>query len=499
MGASGRHVVTCGVGSPFSPSAPEFNHSTRPTDANRMSSGSPPDRHRDPLPRLTRRVFTDLGVWMMGLGFAMGVAFPFFVVALGVPSRFVLTPWFFLATVGAGLIVGSVNQALARAVVGSRLRFLRSRMSRVEENLREALYAEGHMICTPETCSVPVDSDDELGAATASFNHLVDALAESHEANMVSQEFANALASHLELAPLVTEALELLQRAGGFDGAALCLLQDGELQTVSSLGFADTGRVAESEPVRRAARTLEPIRLELPEDLVIDGGAADFRPRTVIAFPLHLRSVPVGVLLVASTGEVEDTTTRLINQQLPGLAVAVNNALSHERLQRVAAIDPLTGLANRRFGLERLAQEFGRAVRAREPLGVILFDIDHFKSINDTYGHQVGDQVLRTVADAARGVLREGDTLMRYGGEEFLAVLPGAGSEDLHELGERVRREIEGRVIRDQHHQIRVTVSLGAVAFPSTDVANLDDLIRQADAAMYHAKSSGRNRLAFAA
>jgi diguanylate cyclase (GGDEF)-like protein len=107
--------------------------------------------------------------------------------------------------------------------------------------------------------------------------------------------------------------------------------------------------------------------------------------------------------------------------------------------------------------------------------------------------------VLRTVADAARGVLREGDTLMRYGGEEFLAVLPGAASEDLHELGERVRREIEGRVIRDQHHQIRVTVSLGAVAFPSTDVANLDDLIRQADAAMYHAKSSGRNRLAFAA
>lgn len=464
-----------------------------------MSSGSLPDRHRDPLPRLTRRVFTDLGIWMMGLGFAMGVAFPFFVIALGVPSSSVLTPWFFLATIGAGLIVGAANQALARAVVGSRLRYLRSRMSQVEENLRAAIYADDHLSCTPETCSVPVDSDDELGAAAASFNHLVDALAASHEANSISRGFTNALASHLELAPLVETALRLLQQAGGFAGAALCLHHDGEIHTHSSVGFTDTDRLAESDPVQRAARTLELVRLDLPDELVIDGGVTTFRPRTVIAFPLHLRLVPIGVLLVASTGEIDGATVRLVQQQLPGLAVALNNALSHERLQRVAAIDPLTGLANRRFGLERLAQEFSRAVRGREPLGVILFDIDHFKSINDTYGHQAGDQVLRTVADTARSVLREGDTLMRYGGEEFLAVLPGAGSEDLGELGERVRREVEGRVVRDQHHQIRVTVSLGAVAFPASDVSDVDELIRQADAAMYHAKSSGRNRLAFAA
>lgn len=436
---------------------------------------------------------------MMSLGFAMGLAFPFFVIALGVPSRNVLTPWFFLATIGAGLIVGASNHALARAVVGSRLRFLRTRMSQVEDKLRAALYAEDQTACTPETCSIVVDSDDELGAVAASFNRLIDALAESHEANTVSRAFANALASHLELAPLVSEALDLLRRSGGFAGAALCLVEDGDLHVLFSTGFVDSGGLAASDPVRRAARTLEPVRVDLPEDLPVDGGVVTFRPRTVIAFPLHLRLVPIGVLLVASTGEIGDTVVRLVEQQLPGLAVAVNNALSHERLQRIAAIDPLTGLANRRFGLERLAQEFSRAVRAREPFGVVLFDIDHFKSINDTFGHQAGDQVLRTVADAARSVLREGDTLMRYGGEEFLAVLPGAGSEDLHELGERIRREVEGRVIRDQHHQIRVTVSLGAVGFPSNDVADIDDLIRQADAAMYLAKSSGRNQLTFAA
>lgn len=182
------------------------------------------------------------------------------------------------------------------------------------------------------------------------------------------------------------------------------------------------------------------------------------------------------------------------------IARAAERAADHAYAARVmrglALTDELTGVANRRAvlaALDREARDGGAA------LAVVMFDIDHFKSINDTFGHQAGDQVLRTVADAARSVLREGDTLMRYGGEEFLAVLPGAGSEDLHELGERIRREVEGRVIRDQHHQIRVTVSLGAVGFPSNDVADIDDLIRQADAAMYLAKSSGRNQLTFAA
>jgi len=204
------------------------------------------------------------------------------------------------------------------------------------------------------------------------------------------------------------------------------------------------------------------------------------------------------VLMVASTSVVDEDDERLVQQLLPNLAVALNNALSHERLQRVAAIDTLTGLVNRRFGLERLGEEFSRAVRSKEPLGVILFDIDHFKAVNDTYGHQAGDKVLRTVADAARSVLREGDTLLRYGGEEFLAVLPGAGTDDLDQLGDRIRREIEASVTSDQHQEIRVTVSLGAVAFPSTDVTDIDDLVRHADAAMYVAKSAGRNRLTFA-
>jgi diguanylate cyclase (GGDEF)-like protein len=158
----------------------------------------------------------------------------------------------------------------------------------------------------------------------------------------------------------------------------------------------------------------------------------------------------------------------------------------------------MTGLYNRRFGLERLSQEVSRSVRSNEPLGVVLFDIDHFKAVNDTYGHQPGDEVLKAIATSAKSVLREGDTLMRYGGEEFLAVLPGAGEADVRGLGERIRRVIEATVVRFDQMEISVTVSLGAVAFPSANVTDLDDLIREADAAMYEAKKSGRNQLAFA-
>ena len=457
------------------------------------------DEPRDPLPRLTRRVFTDLGIWMMGLGLVMGVAFPFFVMAFGVPSRYVLTPVFFLATVGAGLAVGASNQFLSRVVVGSRLRFMRSRMSRVEQNLRATIYSDDPSACTPESCSIPVDSDDELGDAAASFNRLVEALAASHQVTDLSRDFAGTLSSHIELTPLADAALRCIQGADSYAAAALCIVHEGEMSTVASHGLTDPDSVAGSDPVQRCYRTLETLRLDLPDGLPIDGGVIEFRARTVIAFPLHLRLVPIGVLLLASAEVVSEDSEQLVAQLLPNLAVALNNALSHERLQRVAAIDTLTGLVNRRFGLERLGEEFSRAVRSNEPLGIVMFDIDHFKSVNDTYGHQAGDRVLRVVADAAKGVLREGDTLMRYGGEEFLAVLPGAGNDDLSQLGERIRREVEAAVTTDQHQEVQVTVSLGAVGFPSTDVTDVDDLIRHADAAMYVAKSAGRNRMTFAA
>ncbi len=450
---------------------------------------------QEPLPRLTKKVFTDLAIWNTGLGLLMGIVFPFFVIAVGVPTNYVLSAQFFCATIGAGLVVGATNQFLSRAVVGSRLRFMGSRMSKVEATLHDATMSNDETACTPEKCKITVDSDDELGDAAASFNRLVEALAESQRATRLAGNFATTLASHIELTPLVDAALNVLHGAGDYSASALCILRNGELVTAASSGIAEPDELADSELVQRSYRTLDTVKVDLPSDIRLDGGIVQFRPRSVVAFPLHIRLVPIGVVVLASTAPIGDRQDLLIQQLLPNFAVALNNALSHERLQRVAAIDPLTGLYNRRFGLERLSQEFSRSVRSNEPLGVVLFDIDHFKSVNDTYGHHVGDNVLKSIAKNVKGVLREGDTLMRYGGEEFLAVLPGAGEADLRAVGERMRRIVESSVTFESGTEVRATISLGGVSFPSADVADLEDLIRKADAAMYSAKKTGRNRL----
>ena len=449
----------------------------------------------NPLPRLTKRVFTDLAIWMIGLGVLMGIAFPFFAVLFGVPSEFVYTVTFFAATLGAGLVVGGVNHFLSSLVVRSRLQFMGTKMAEVQGNLLHTTWGDDPSACTPEDCLLPVDSDDEIGEAAASFNGLVEALATSQRSMMIARGFATTLSSHIELKALVAAALSDLQISGNFNATGLCLVRDGQLSTIASNGLDESTDIAESALVIRAYRTLEPVRVEVPDDVLIDAGVVSFRPRSIIAFPLQTRLVPIGVLVLASATEIGEDEERLIEQLLPNFAVALNNALSHERLQRVAALDPLTGLYNRRFGLERLSQDFSRSVRSSEPLGIVMFDVDHFKAVNDTYGHDVGDRVLQIISESVKQVLREGDTVMRYGGEEFLAVLPGAGDHDLRGLSERIRRVVESNVVHSGTAEIRVTVSLGGLSIPKVEVADVDDMIRKADAAMYTAKKTGRNRL----
>jgi diguanylate cyclase (GGDEF)-like protein len=176
------------------------------------------------------------------------------------------------------------------------------------------------------------------------------------------------------------------------------------------------------------------------------------------------------------------------------LGLAINNELARDRLERLAAVDPLTDAYNRRFGLARLREEFSRAVRAEGPLGVLMLDLDHFKAVNDTYGHLVGDRVLRAVAHACRLVMREGDVLIRYGGEEFLVLLPGAGIEDVRQVGERIRRAIAETSVADGDQRVAVTVSGGGTVYRDS-IDSSDRLVESADAALYEAKETGRNRL----
>jgi len=448
--------------------------------------------------RITKKVFHDLAVWMIVFGLGIGVAFPFFVILLGVPSKTALTTAFFLACLGAGALAGGLNFALARLVVGSRMRVLARGMTHVEQDLL-SLTATGNMEqCTPEDCLIEVDSEDEIGESAMAFNRLVEALAHSMETQAAVRSFSEMLTSQLELEGLAQQALQQFIKHTGASGGAILYESGGELEVAASHGIMDAGSVVESDHVRLAVRTGDSQTIRIPEGIQVEGVLAEFRPSEVFVLPATYKGIPLGVVVLATAGSFDtEARTRMdLFQQSFGLAL--NNAIAHDRLQQLAALDPLTGVYNRRFGMTRLREEFERAVRMNSPMGVLMMDIDHFKQVNDTYGHLVGDRLLISITGIAKTILRDGDVLIRYGGEEFLAVLPAASSEDLRLVGERLRRAIEDSSVADGSQTIRVTISLGGSSYPNQNVEKEDELVQLADDALYRAKESGRNQLVLA-
>jgi diguanylate cyclase (GGDEF)-like protein len=170
----------------------------------------------------------------------------------------------------------------------------------------------------------------------------------------------------------------------------------------------------------------------------------------------------------------------------------------NRRLEELSNTDPLTQLANRRFLMQTLIKEFQRSERAGHPLTLVMADIDHFKKINDTYGHQQGDAVLKAVSGAIRNHLRDYDLAARFGGEEFALVLPETSLAEAAPVAERIREMVAGMNLGGTLSELKMTISLGVSTAPHKEVAGVDDLIRVADDALYAAKSAGRNRVVVA-
>lgn len=164
------------------------------------------------------------------------------------------------------------------------------------------------------------------------------------------------------------------------------------------------------------------------------------------------------------------------------------------RLVELATTDVLTGLKNRRYFMETASQEFERARRYQTPLSLLMLDADHFKSINDRYGHPVGDEALKALAEHGQRQLREMDLFARLGGEEFAILLPQTDLNAARTVAERVRQSIAAQPVAAEESTVSFTVSIGLAQLEAS-TTNLDELLRQADAALYQAKENGRNRV----
>jgi two-component system, cell cycle response regulator len=168
---------------------------------------------------------------------------------------------------------------------------------------------------------------------------------------------------------------------------------------------------------------------------------------------------------------------------------------SNQALLDLSNTDPLTQLSNRRFLMKTLDKELQRCERSQKPLALVMVDIDHFKQINDCYGHQQGDMVLQRLSKTMKGQLRDYDLAARFGGEEFALVLPETGFNEAVRVAERLRQDVSELRFEGACQDLKLTISLGVATFPHNRVRTMDDLVREADRALYNAKGKGRNRV----
>ena len=471
-----------------------------PQEQNMATDSGQTNAYEQNLPvRLTRSVFDDLAIWMIGVGIVIGAVFPPMLVVFGVPSEIVLTPFFFVVCLVAGIAVGGINIWLMRVVVMPRLRALVDGMRMIQSVVENATYTGDWTDCDPESCQLPVDSSDAIGESAAAFNHLIRVLQHSHEVEERVGEFSKTMTSQLELGPLCNGALSGFIAATSATAGAIVADVGGELSVLASFGIVGPESLCENDQVRMALQTQEPVYVELPEGLSVNAGLVEFQPREVAFMPLVFQSKATGVVVLAKSTPFERDSRSMSQIFGRTFVTALSNAMKHGDLQRIAALDPLTNCYNRRFGLTRLREEFTRAERHESPLGLIMFDIDHFKSINDSHGHLIGDRIIANVAKEAKANLREGDVLIRYGGEEFLCILPGATVDGAAEVCERIRHAIEAMAVRDRGQTISCTVSLGFASIPAIAADDETALIQATDEALYRAKNDGRNRTVEAA
>ncbi len=210
---------------------------------------------------------------------------------------------------------------------------------------------------------------------------------------------------------------------------------------------------------------------------------ADFMFQNITLIPLD----------AGAGGEVEQVGIIVYDVTDIATTKAALEASNHE-LAMIGRTDALTKLFNRGYWEECLQNEFRRYRRTHQVPSLLMFDIDHFKKINDSYGHPTGDEVIRTVASLIKGAIRETDIAGRYGGEEFGVILVGTPTAGAETTAERLRKAVEERHIKHHGQELRVTISVGAAEL-ADDVESYQHWIERADKALYHSKKQGRNRV----
>jgi len=317
-------------------------------------------------------------------------------------------------------------------------------------------------------------------------------------------ENSRILAGIMDFDQIIDEILKIGERVLDYPALGIMLVGPGESLIYRGRlvgGQVNTKLKAVSpqsmDLAYRVARESEPVR-------VVDlAGRTDYEPllksaRSAMLVPMITYGKTTGLLLAESPRKAafEEQDEKSISVLARSAAMALENAILHRKTEELTVIDDLTGVYNYRYFSERIQEEKKRAVRYNQALSLIMLDIDWFKKFNDNYGHEVGNRVLIGLVGVIKRCVRDVDILCRYGGEEFIVILPNTVEREAHRIAERIRRGVEqaefgggGGIPR-----LKVTVSVGVSSYPENGLSE-DELINAVDQAMYRAKGSGKNTI----
>lgn len=447
-----------------------------------------------------RSVLRNLFFSMLAFGLMVGLIFPPFArIVLGTERA--LSAVFILMCVIAGLIVGLANFLIFRFSVSKELSRVQNGMEHVNQNIQAMDIISGD--CENE-CQIEVQSTDIIGEIILAFNNLTQVIFERLKLEGETKSLNSNLMHSVELEDVAKTILNEMAKVVNAKGCLLYGRTSEKLELLAEFGIDKL-----EAPLKSIGDQFGPINESLRNGQINSYAQADgwewlkqstplgaFTPSSIILIPLLSKQQPVGlVILACGDKEFSNLQFKSLESLRSFAAPYLDNSILHRRITELAALDDLTLVLNRRFGLRRLKEEFSRSTRHGIPMSVLMADIDHFKEFNDTFGHNAGDAVLKMVASKISDNLRVEDMVCRYGGEEFLVMLSGAGMHDAASIAERIRRIIETSELQWGDNRLSLTISAGLATYPIVKASVCEELVAFADQALYAAKENGRNRV----
>ncbi len=323
------------------------------------------------------------------------------------------------------------------------------------------------------------------------------------EANTL-REVSSIITSSLDLEATIEAILNQAKKVIPYDTASVQILKDNQLTIIGGGGWKELDKVLGltfsipgDNPNTVVIETKEPVIIEdlSNNKLSFKFNTAEYLGESWIGIPLLMRNKVIGMMTFDNKQKNYFTGNhiKLGKSFASHVAIALENARIYEEVKELAAIDPLTGTNNRRSFFEYALQQEKLYKRYGTEFSIIMLDIDYFKRINDEYGHQTGDTILKNLVSIIKNGLRDSDFLCRYGGEEFVILLPQSDEADAYEIAERIRKSVKSNLKIDGS-STGITISNGCAELRSSELGNVDSLINIADKAMYYAKNNGRDQ-----